>query len=338
MDLIPRRWWTVSAACVVIVGLAALMASWSWMAFHPPSAEPTPSATALPTTIELASRANVWFCSVLCLVGGLLSLQIYLIRRHRGDDYRGHYTIWLWTAGVCLVASFNVAVDFHPTLVSAIWLRVAGQELPAHSWYFELVVSVPLLLLSARLIWEMWESKARWGIAAAASLGLVGATPRLISSLAEADRLAIAHAAVIGVTSGFVISFLLYARFTLLDAHGLIGERKAKRRRKAAAEVDERAAARKTRSKASKSLSQTQPLESADTDPAPLLKAHRPESGGQQPQRESRAIEDERKSGESESAQVSEGAADAEEMIHSLSQAKKKRASKKQRRQQRRAA
>ena len=54
-----------------------------------------------------------WFASLLLLVASLLAITIYSVRRHKVDDYRGHYHIWLWAAACWFVMATDVAASLH---------------------------------------------------------------------------------------------------------------------------------------------------------------------------------------------------------------------------------
>ena len=45
-----------------------------------------------------AGNLAAWFSSCLLLMAAACSLQIYNLRRHKIDDYRGRYRIWVWAA------------------------------------------------------------------------------------------------------------------------------------------------------------------------------------------------------------------------------------------------
>ena len=48
-----------------------------------------------------AGTIATWFSSMLLMLAGLVALAIYCVRRHKLDDYRGGYRLWLWVAAFC---------------------------------------------------------------------------------------------------------------------------------------------------------------------------------------------------------------------------------------------
>jgi hypothetical protein len=61
-----------------------------------------------------------WYSSGLLLVTAGGCLMVYLVRRHKVDDYRGHYRLWLWVSAWCLVASLETATEIHRSLQAAV--------------------------------------------------------------------------------------------------------------------------------------------------------------------------------------------------------------------------
>ena len=112
-DLIPRRLTIFAlllfAALAVVAGLEGLYA-WS----------STPAISRLTTDGKVAAfdldgegTLAVWFSSVTLLLASLVALLVYTIRRHKTDDYRGYYRVWLWAALCWLVMSIDETSSLH---------------------------------------------------------------------------------------------------------------------------------------------------------------------------------------------------------------------------------
>ena len=123
-DLIPIRvksWAIVvmmSIAMIAFINLLAIKAS-NWESWLSPTAMQSISYSGV------GSLSN-WFSSLLMLITGMASLQIYGMRRHRCDDYSGSYRIWLWMALLFMLASANFVVDIREVFASL--ARTAGYE------------------------------------------------------------------------------------------------------------------------------------------------------------------------------------------------------------------
>ena len=350
MDLVPRRWWSVLGICTALVACCAGLATWGWISLASDTASVIEHSATIPTTSQMAVKATEWLASMLCLAAALVCLQIYLVRRHRGDDYRGHYTLWLWMIGLCLVASFNISVGIHRVLVALCWESAFQGSVADHAIWLDLAIAIPILVVAARLIWEMWESRACWGIGLAALGCLADASLGLFPQISQTHQMAMANTLILAIPVTVCISFLLYARYTLLDAHGLLPAKVSDAKDAEASELDAKPVSKPTRKRKSKrdaDVSEPSVDQPATPEPA-VLKAHRPEKSedavrpkSKRERRASKAASVDSVAAES-SERVSQGNdvddSDPEQMIHSLSSAKKKRQSKKQRRQQRRAA
>ncbi len=54
-----------------------------------------------------------WLSTVLLLLAAALSVMVFSVRRHKLDDYRGGYRLWLWVAVFCLACSLDVVTALH---------------------------------------------------------------------------------------------------------------------------------------------------------------------------------------------------------------------------------
>ncbi|MDA0660422.1 MAG: hypothetical protein O3C60_16495 [Planctomycetota bacterium] len=92
---------------------------------------------------------------------------LYQLRRHRIDDYRGRYRLWVWLAVLWGLASFDVVVGMHDTCRALANRYLAQGVLPewASSGNLYMVIGLPL---GIRLGREVWECRtARFTFAAA---------------------------------------------------------------------------------------------------------------------------------------------------------------------------
>jgi uncharacterized membrane protein YbhN (UPF0104 family) len=91
----------------------------TWFGLSPTSVQPF--------RISGFGTVSNWFSSLLFLATTLASLQIYAMRRHRCDDYNGHYQIWLWMAGLFALVSCNHAVDMRGLFADVVrWTGLSG--------------------------------------------------------------------------------------------------------------------------------------------------------------------------------------------------------------------
>ena len=186
--------------------------------------------------MNLESRGSLatWFGSLLLAAGGAAAAVVYSMRRHRVDDYRGTYRVWLWTAAALLFGSADAATGLHDAIgaglenLSSSALTVSGNI----GWLsmYALVFGA----LAVRLAMEVWNSLASFATLASASLlylliGLLSLEllPRggaLIDAIAATTLPMLAHLTLVSAIG-------LYARHVHLDAQGrlLVNVQKGKK-------------------------------------------------------------------------------------------------------------
>ena len=54
-----------------------------------------------------------WFSSLMLLAASLVAVLVYTVRRHRMDDYRGRYRVWLWAALCWFLMATDAAASLH---------------------------------------------------------------------------------------------------------------------------------------------------------------------------------------------------------------------------------
>ena len=110
--------------------------------------------TACLNILDLTQQPNLatWFSTVALAVASFTAVLIYKIRRHRVDDYRAGYRIWVWAAGFLLLASVNTAAGLED-VTRGIALHLTGSLIwgDGYVWWVLLVVAafIPLACLLA---------------------------------------------------------------------------------------------------------------------------------------------------------------------------------------------
>ena len=142
---------TLVLVAVVLTFLHHLATTWPQLAYR--------EAVARPLLIHRSdSFASSWMTLVLLLATGT-SLLVYQLRRHRSDDYRGHYRLWRLT----LVVLFLGAVSSTVSLVSwfgALMDIVVGDRaaLSGENW-LRLLLDVAGIILAMRLVAEVYRCR-----------------------------------------------------------------------------------------------------------------------------------------------------------------------------------
>jgi len=105
-----------------------------------------------------------WSSAVVLLVAGMYARLIFMLRRHRVDDYRGRYRIWRTVSWLAVLLSLNSVLALHGPVARMIggatgWQLLSGQS----GWWLALAVLVcgPVLV---RLTLDIAESRAAMAV------------------------------------------------------------------------------------------------------------------------------------------------------------------------------
>jgi len=231
-DFVPCRYRSL-AACL-IVGLAVLAGILALGRYA--AALATLSGVDSISAFQLGGVGSLstWFCSVLFGVACLLSVLIYSLRRHRIDDYRGRYRVWLWAAAGCLAMSLNAVAPMHQLLADAMTRWTGWSALPGGAVWWLGACGVAFAVFGLRLLLDVRESKlaliaavsamACWTLVVAMQLGW-------LNFAADQSRMLLVSGAMMGGALLLVMTVLCYARHVILDAQGLLPDRPARRRK-----------------------------------------------------------------------------------------------------------
>jgi len=111
IDLIPHRLpvfgLVLLAGLTVVIGLEALYACMPDLAIG--------TGDGRITAFDLDAKGSLgdWFSSVTLAMAGISAVLVFSVRRHRTDDYHGHYRVWLWAAICCLLMSIDETASLH---------------------------------------------------------------------------------------------------------------------------------------------------------------------------------------------------------------------------------
>lgn len=101
--LVPSRWLAIALAvgtCLLLVGacLALHIASKGLVSL-------VPAEDLVALRLDASGSIGHWVASTLLVLAGATAVFVYLLRRHRVDDYHGRYRVWIWMFAACLMAS-----------------------------------------------------------------------------------------------------------------------------------------------------------------------------------------------------------------------------------------
>ena len=221
-DLIPKR--SLSYALVVVL-LAVLVGGLNCLAYF---AEGWRSiigdAGVEALSVSGPGSLGNWLLSFLFIASSLVCLQIFALRQHRYDDYRGTYRIWVWLAALFLLGSVGCVVRVGEIAQNVL----ATLAKPEYVQNVFAVVALKLVLLSLFVIRGLFEVRASKGTLALLSMGWIALTasvciqvPYVKSTLAFDYETCRGNMHLIGVAF-LLMAQITYARFVYLQVKGLL--------------------------------------------------------------------------------------------------------------------
>lgn len=211
--LVPVRRRTMLVATGTVAAIALVLCAFHYMAVAWPSIA-NQSAIARPLRLDRPDSFGRWFAGILMMGSAGASFLIYQLRRHKRDDFRGHYRLWWLVLIVMILASLNSVVsliDWSGALLdAAIGKRVA---LAGSDW-IRIVVSLGGAVLALRLIAELHRSRAALiaMLAAASFLAIPEAAKWNVLEVETIGRWALVTSAPLLAFTSLFLAFGIYLR------------------------------------------------------------------------------------------------------------------------------
>ena len=275
-DLIPKRWLSRTIVALVIVFCVAAI---NVLYMYATQMTQFVGERAI-EVFSLTQRGSLsqWFTTLLLIISGMASLQIYALRQHRSDDYRGTYRLWFWLAMLFLLASVDAAVGLHDLAVHAV-SYFTGRSLSHGGWALITVKLIALTALVVRGCIEVRQSKGALVAVLFVWFAYAGATlmqlPQAQSGVVFNYEVAYGNLYLFGTVALFQ-SLVIYSRFVYMSAQGLIvAKTKAKAEVKTKTKSKTKAKAKsktKTETK-TKTTAKSKPKTTAQPEPVAKTKA-----------------------------------------------------------------
>ena len=229
-DLIPKRWPAYSTlVALLVLAVAALNA----MSIYADSlqtyiGDAGVSAFSLHGTGTFAA----WFASTVMAAGAMVCLQVFYLRKHRCDDYRGSYRLWFWAAVIFLLCSVASSTE-----LGAIVMNVSGSLLSTmpSAGPVPFLVVVGCVIFSAFVMLGLWETRISRGAVALIIIGwiaglvsMLGTVPEVQQGFADVKLLAVVANGWLLLTTSSFLAVLTYARHVYLAANGMLPVRQPK--------------------------------------------------------------------------------------------------------------
>jgi hypothetical protein len=274
-DFLPRRYRTIAMAAVAGVVVTATVVALDW--FSVQWAVRLGLTEEVPLAYGAAEGLATWLSASLLLLTGATCLLIYSLRRHRIDDFRGRYRIWLAAAVACVLASADSVASVHHLLAAVATQFSQHGALRDHAAWWLVLAGLPVTWVCVRALMDARES----ALAAAALVAAIACYALSLVSYLVAWPLA-NPAGDLLVTAGgrllgnwmLLVGVASYGRFVVLDVQGLITkERRRPRRQKV--KVSEKDGMSTKSASAGRSGDAQKAGEVANTTPASSMRAFR---------------------------------------------------------------
>ncbi len=233
-DFVPRRYSTIALLGLFGVAAIATTAALHYFALPIAASRGINSSAAF----DLTARGNLteWLAAVVLFMASGFCVLTYSIRRHRIDDYRGRYRVWLAAALACLVLSANSVTGLHELLSDVLTRATGWSTLRAGAAWWMALAGLPLGWVFVRVLLDIRECRigvallagaaACYGISAVSFLGYGPSLDAQLQPIATASPLLLAQWLLF-------TAIVANARFVVLDAQGLITVRQASKAKRA---------------------------------------------------------------------------------------------------------
>ncbi len=225
-DFVPRRYSTI--ALLALFGAAATAVTASLQYFVLPIATSHGMNSA---AFDLTARGNLtsWLAAVVLFMASGFCVMTYSIRRHRIDDYRGRYRVWLGAGLACMVLSVNSVTGLHEVLADVLTRASGWTALRGGAAWWMALAGLPLAWIFVRVLLDVRECRIATALltGAVACYGISGASYLGYGPVVEAQvqPIIIAGPLLLGHWLLFT-AIVANARFVVLDAQGLVTVRR----------------------------------------------------------------------------------------------------------------
>ncbi len=229
--LVPVRRRTMSVVVGSVAAIAMLLCAAHYLSVVWPTLIDQ-GEIARPLRLDRPDSFGRWLIGMLMLGSAGASLLIYQLRRHRLDDFRGHYRLWRLVLVVMLGASLNSVVSLIDWTGALLDVAIGKRVALASSDWIRIVVSLGGVILAIRLIAEVRRSRAALVamLAAAGLLAIPEAVKWNVLEVETIERWALVTSAPLLAFTALFLSFgiylrMLYRQVRRLDETDLLKDR-----------------------------------------------------------------------------------------------------------------
>ena len=229
-DFLPRRYRTIGL--LALLGAVATASIEALHRFAAPLAGKYGFETTAAFDLTRGGNLAAWLSSVLLILSAVTCILIYSLRRHRIDDFKGRYRVWMAAAAACLLLSVVSVAPVHQMLAAVAAYHVGWTALRGHAAWWLLFGGLPLGWVAVHAWLDARESRLAAAALIAAMVAYCTALTSYLGFLPHGSP----ETAVM-VTCGaalwghwmLLVGVVSYGRFVVLDAQGLIPLRRRER-------------------------------------------------------------------------------------------------------------
>jgi hypothetical protein len=289
-DVIARGWiGQVAVAAALFAVLAGVMGC-DWWARQQEGIWPGADLQMLDA--GAGNSLAAWLRAGTLALAAALAVIVYVVRRHRTDDYRGGYRIWLWASAWLLAMSADQVAGLRAAWEAACTQASGWGGATRGAVWWMAPCALAAAAIGGRLAIEMRECRTSTSfLLSSAGAWILGEGLRM-SAGAAAPGSVIAVACGVLAQWGIAVALSVHARYVVLDAAGELRRRKKKSKVKAIVEAEttgkdetgEVGQSQETKSVASRPATPSKPVETA----RPVVRARERDDDEDEDERDSR--------------------------------------------------
>ena len=220
-DLVPRRK-LVIAAWLVLAALCITGLEWLY-AYMPSMAARTTDGRIAAFDLDGEGSLAAYFSSILLFLAGWTAILIFTLRRHRLDDYRARYRIWLWAALAWLTMSLDESGSLHEGFKEFMSYATGSRLYGDGSLWWVLAYAAVLGVIGLRLLWDMRScrpSTTAISLSAVSFLVAVIVQLDLVMPQSGAKAVMVEEGCEMAGAVFLLLAMVLHARFVIFDIEG----------------------------------------------------------------------------------------------------------------------
>lgn len=224
-DFMPRKFRTIGM--VALAGVASTAAAEALHWFITPLAATYGNQRVAAFDLAAGGIA-AWTAAVVLVSAAANCVLIYSLRRHRVDDFKGRYRVWMAAAIACSLMSLASVAPVHQLIAAALAQFTGWTALRDNAVWWLLLTGLPGAWISARVWLDARESRLA-AVAFAGAFALVAVAiashTGVVTAKTESSEAMITSGASLLASWLLLVGTVSYGRYVVLDVQGLIPAR-----------------------------------------------------------------------------------------------------------------